>query len=106
MHTDLEEKDTFNNSAFFLLPSHSIFGDFSVLFDTPTPFYFRTNHDRFTRVAELEQDKEAPQEKKREDERTSRNKNGKATRASVFYCLKKEVLDNLSQAYSNSYLDF
>lgn len=33
IHSKVEERETANNNAFFVLPSKSIFGDFSVLFD-------------------------------------------------------------------------
>jgi len=42
----------------------------------------------------------------REDERFKRIKEGKMTRASVFYCLKKDVIENLKLPYLNSFLDF
>jgi hypothetical protein len=47
IHNQEELKETENNSAFFILPSKSIFGDFSVLLKLPSPFLFKTNWVRY-----------------------------------------------------------
>ena len=98
--------DTSQKTAFHVLPSKSIFGDFSLLFKTKSPFMFKTNFLKYEHFI----DKNMPNKRKRKkldvDERTLRFKNGKATRSTVIMGVHKEIVNKLRSCYPRSFMDF
>ena len=111
IHMENEDKDTDDRYAFHLLPSKSIFGDFSLLFKTESPFMFKSNFHKYEHFI----DKKMPKKKRKNprlenetgmDERTLRFKNGKATRSTVIMGVHKENFMKLRSCYPRSFMDF
>jgi hypothetical protein len=110
VHNQEESDEHNNNSAFFILPSKSIFGDFSVLFQLPSPFLFKTNYTRYKQHVDdthlMSASKKKKEAKKAYDERTMRFKNGKRTRATVLMCIATSTVKEINETYEKSANDF